>query len=393
MKQGPISATYIKMFTQCLQKYYFRYHTDKQAIISGEHRPFGIAVHASLEAMYNRLNGTGRKPSSDDYEYVYGVFIDKGIKNKLSDQSLYEEGKQIMKKRLDSYDPSEKVIGSEIRFGFPYNNPVIPASTLGGTPLNGAIDKVVELDKDTLIVVDYKTSRTALTDEEAAKDEQLSLYDLVISRMYPQYSNIIIVLDYLRLSPVITHRTEEQRKLFERFVDSLYKQVGELTENDIKPMLNEFCGWCDYRHYCPLYQKVVTDPDLLIKPFEEMSEGEFVDEWVRFGNMRKMVDTYKRDLDMYASNAIRERRVSEIKGEEYTLYRVQQSRVSYDTPTIINLLPKSDLVGMTNINKNALDKWLLDHPEHASAISDTASVSFASSFFRSRKNTNRAKGK
>jgi len=40
---------------------------------------------------------------------------------------------------------------------------------------------------------------------------------------------------------------------------------------------------------------------------------------------------------------------------------------------------------MMSVNKTSLDRYLLDHPEYADAINDTAKVSFASSFFKQKK--------
>lgn len=385
MKTNPISSTYIKMYEQCLQKFYFRYHTKKRPAEVGEARPFGTAVHEALEAMYKRLSSKDGLPTEEDYDFVFKTFLQSGLKNNLSDQGLYEEGKFLLKRRLDSYDPSEKILGLELKFGLPYHNPEITVTTDGGTPLVGAIDKVFELDKDTIVVVDYKTSKTALTDEEAAKDEQLSLYDLAVSKLFPEYKNIILVLDYLRLSPVISHRTEEQRVWFGKFVDELYSQVAELEEKDIKPRLNMFCGWCDYKNYCQKYCDAISDKDLLVKPLDSMDDNEFVEEWIRFGNVRKMVDAYKRELSMHASNRARENDNTNIVGSDHVLYKVQSSRVYYDAGTVMNTIPKQDAVKMLSVNKTALDKYLLDHPEHSDKVNETAKVSFAASFFKHKK--------
>jgi hypothetical protein len=385
MKRKPVSSTYLKTITQCLQKFYFKYHTDKEPVMSGEARAFGVAVHEALEYMYTILSGTGKIPTEEDYNLVYKKFLESGIENNLADQSLYEEGRTMLKARLDNYDPNEKIVGLELKFGYPPGDPTVAVSTPGGTPLIGAIDKLVELDPSTLVVLDYKTSRTALTDAEATIDEQLSLYALVASILYPQYKNIIIVLDYLRLGPVISHRTEEQLVWFGKYVDTMYEYVDELTEEDIKPRLNEFCGWCDYRNYCSAYDKVIKDPDLLIKPLETYSTDEFIEEWSRFNNTRRIMDGYKRELSMHASNILHSTGEHQIVGKEHTLYKVQNSKVDYDAATVMDTIPKKDLPKLINVKKSLVDKYLLDHPEYANDINNTAKVSFASSFFKQKK--------
>lgn len=384
MKPRAISATYVKTYMTCLQQFYFRYYSDKEPFVSGEARAFGTAVHKGLEHMYTILQEKGCAPSESDYDEVIKVFYDSGLKEGLSDQALYEEGRDMLKSRLDAYDPTEKTVGLEILFGFPTKNPKIPVETENGTPLIGAIDRVFELDPSTLVVLDYKTSRTALTEEEALSDVQLSLYDLAASILWPEYKNIILCLDYLRLSPVITHRTKEQRASFSKFLDTFYQQVSDLKEEDIKPRLNVFCGWCDYRNYCPKYKKAISDPDMLVQPLETYSKEEFVDEWARFNNIKRVVENYRRELSMHASNIVDATGEKEIAGSKTSLYKVQRSRVFYDPATVLKIIPKKDQAKLMSVNKAALDKYLIDHPEYADAVSDTARVTFSTAFFKEK---------
>lgn len=386
MKQKPVSSTYIKTFLQCPQKFYYKYHERKDALQTGEARAFGIAVHEALEKAYKRLSGN-RRPNNDDYEYTYQVFIDSSIDNGLIDQDLYAEGRQLLKDRLDNFDPKEKVIGLELKFGFRGSD--IQVSTSGGTPLIGAIDKIVELDKDTLVVIDYKTSRTALTDNEASKDEQLSLYDLAVSKLFPNYKKVIVALDYLRLSPVITHRTPKQRKQFEEFVDRVYDKIGKMKEEDVKPSLNEFCGWCDYKSFCPKYCEYVSSPDLLLKPLGSMSDADFVREWEKVSNIKRAVDSYQRDLKMHAANISQGDRKTKIIGDEKVLSQTQVSRVYYDAKTILDVIPKKDCSNLITVKKKAVDNYISDRPEYADAVSKTMQVTYQSPFFRIRKKTSK----
>lgn len=385
MKQKSVSAMYIKTYMQCLEKFYFKYHTDKQPIKYGKITNFGLAMHEALEFMYRRLMQTGNVPTASDYNDVFAAFLDFMIKNQVNLQHLYDEGRQILKRKLDIYSPAEKVIGLELRFGFPEEQPEINVKTKKGTPLIGAIDKIFELDKDTIVVVDYKTSLVALTDDEAAVDEQLSMYDLVISYLYPQYKNIILVLDYLRLKPVITHRTEEQRRNFEFFLDSFYKKISTLKKTDIKPQINEFCSWCDYKEYCKEYKKMISDPDVLVKPLGTMGEGEFAGEWVRFSNVKRAVDSYKRQLDMHAQGVIQKTGTTDIVGEDFTIYRVQNSKVMYSPEVVCGIMPKEDFLSVVSVSKFGVDKYLANHPEKSGIVSENVKVSYGKPFFKYKK--------
>lgn len=382
MKQKAVSSTYLKMFLQCQQKFYFKYQEKKPQVKSGDALPFGIAVHEALEKAYTRLTEKGKAPDESDYKYAYDVFLDSAIDFGLIDQGLYDEGRQMLKGRLDGFDPEEKVIGLELKFGFADSD--IKVFTSGGTELIGAIDKIVELDKDTVVVIDYKTSRTALTDKQAAVDEQMSLYDLVINKLYPQYKNIILVFDYLRLTPVITHRTEKQRAQFEEFIDKVYTKIGDMDDSEIKTRVNDFCGWCDYKAFCPKFNEYVNNADILLKPLGDMPDEEFVEEWGRFAQMKKIVNSYDREMKMHAVNMSQGDSKTTIEGAKKSLYQVQTSRTYYNTKTVLDSIPKDDCVGLVTIRKKEVDKYLSDRPELAKEVCKTMQVSYQSPFFKIR---------
>lgn len=206
MKKRTLSASSIKTYLQCLLKYYYHYCEKKPRPGATDPLALGTAVHAGLEKMYQIYVETGAAPSPEAYEEVIKVFMDAAAADGLKEMDLYQEGKDMLINRLDNLSLDEKVVGLEKRFSL---------KTPSGTPITGSIDKLLELDEDTIAVIDYKTSKYAFTQDEADGDIQLSMYDLAVSMMYPQYKNIILALDYVRLKEeAITHRTPEQRALF-----------------------------------------------------------------------------------------------------------------------------------------------------------------------------------
>lgn len=376
MQVKPLSATSVKMYLECLLKYYYQYVDKKPREESGEHLAFGIAVHSALERMYNLLKDSeGQAPTPEMYNDVLATFRDTAAECGLSDLSLYQEGKDMITERLDNVTLEEKIISLEERFHL---------TTEGGTPFTGSIDKLIELDPETAVVIDYKTSRMALTQEEADRDIQLSMYDLAVSLLYPQYKTIVLAFDYLRLGDVVTHRTPEQRKIFSEFLDSVYKNIQELKPEDVKPKLNPFCGWCQFKNFCPAYTKAINDPDLLITPLSSMSEDEFVQSWVRVKDVKKLVDSRAREMTDQAYQRVMKGQNS-IKGAGYEVYKVQTPRVNYDSSTILEVVGPEKFAKMASVSKSAVDKFLKDNPDYKDKIQETASYSYNAAHFRHRK--------
>ncbi len=374
MRERPLSASSIKTFLQCSLKYYFNYEEKKPRVQGGEHLAFGTALHAALEEMHTIVSKTGQPPTKEVYDRVVDVFVKSAVHDKMVSQALYAEGKDILLPRLDGVDPEEKILGLELKFEL---------KTPNGTPFLGSIDKLVELDPTTAVIIDYKSSRMALTQEEADTDVQLSMYDLAVSMMYPQYTNIICAFDYLRLGEVITHRTLEERSMFVHFLDSVYAEILSMTKDDVKPMLNQFCGWCDFKAYCPDYVKMVSDPDMILPRVDVMDDAEFVEAWSIFEAAKKIVDSRGRDFKDQAYTRLRIN--DSIKGKDTEIYKVQSGRKAYDTRSVFKIVGTEEFVRMASINKTGLDKYLRDHPEEAEIIEENAAFSFQSPTFRTRK--------
>ncbi len=374
MRERPLSASSIKTFLQCTLKYYYSYEDKKPRVAGGEHLAFGTALHAALEEMHKIVSETGKPPDDEVYKRVMDVFMKSAVKDKMSNQALYAEGKDILLPRLDGVDPEEKVLGLELKFEL---------KTPNGTPFLGSIDKLVELDPTTAVIIDYKSSRMALTQEEADTDVQLSMYDLAVSMMFPQYTNIICAFDYLRLGEVITHRSPEERSMFVHFLDTVYAEILRLEKDDVKPTLNQFCGWCDFKDYCPDFVKMVTDPDMILPRVDSMDDEQFVEAWTIFGAAKKIVEARERDFKDQAYTRLKIN--DSIKGKDTEIYKVQAGRKSYDARSVFKIVGTEEFVKMASLNKNSLDKYLRDHPEEAEIIEENASFSFQSPTFRTRK--------
>jgi len=374
MRSRPLSASSIKTFLQCSLKYYYRYEDKKPRLGKTDPLAFGIAVHEALEFIHQKVSDTGKPPGPQEYNEALSVFMQSATRSGLSDLKLYQEGKDLITKRLDNIDPEEKVIGLELSFEL---------KTPKGTPFLGSIDKLIELDPETVVIIDYKTSRVALSQAEADHDIQLSMYDLAVSMMFPQYKTIICGLDYLRLSEVMTYRTPEQRALFVDFLDAVYEQICAAEEDDVSANINSFCSWCDFKSFCPEYVKVVEDPGLLLPPPGELGDHDFVNTWELLAAAKKTIEGRYRELKAELHERMREKGV--VSGDGKELYKVQSSRVTYDPRTVLDVVGVDKFIKMVSVNKMSVDRYLKDNPEKAKEVDKTAQFAFSSPSFRIRK--------
>jgi RecB family exonuclease len=374
MRERPISASSLKTFLQCKLKYWFSYEEKKPRVGKSDPLAFGSAVHEALELLHTLVLESGKPPTQEDYDKVIAEFMRSAVSYGLEDQSLYEEGRLMLLNRLDRADPEDKILGLELKFEL---------MTPKGTPFLGSIDKLIELDKDTVAVIDYKTSRMALTQQEADTDVQLSMYDLAVSMMYPQYKTIVGAFDYLRLGQVVSHRTKEQRAIFVDLLDTAYVEILETTREDATPALNQFCGWCDFKNHCPNYTALIEDPELMLPVISELTDDQFVDAFESFKLAKRVINSKDREFKAESYNRLKHN--DSIRGNSHKIYKTQSARKSFDSIPVHNIVGTEEFIRMSSVSTNSVSKYLKNNPDKEAEFDKVANFNFTAPTFRSKK--------
>jgi hypothetical protein len=366
-----LSATGIKDFLQCQLKTVFRYDRDIKRVMN-DHARIGISVHEALEQFTRRMVAKQSFPDQSDYDFAITTFMNKATEEGLTDMGFYEDGKTMIIEWIDRYDPSEQILDVEHFFKI---------KTPDGVPIVGAIDKVRIINDDTIEVVDYKTSRTALTSWQLKDDIQLSMYDLAASIIWPEYSNRILTLEYPRIDKTVSsYRTKEQRETFREFLISIWKQMNELVDEETSGRINNLCGWCDYKNYCPAYAELVSSKDMVLTPLADMEPGVFLDHWVHVASQKSILENRQREMKMIAS----ERAVlgETISSDSKELYSTQAGRTNYDIEDVVKIIPSEDLYSVLAVNKAKLDRFVRERPELKDPLSKVAKVSYNAPVYR-----------
>jgi putative RecB family exonuclease len=381
-KNIKLSATRIGTFLRCKQKYWFMYH-DKLPKVENDAFKLGIAVHESLEEAGKIILEKGKLTDADKKK-VLKVYDQVSIKEGLSDMGLHKEGKTLVKKRLSDFLSGKKLVGLETKFGFWGRDGGETITTKDGVPLMGAIDKAEEYDKSTLLIVDYKTSKTVPTPDQLREDIQLSIYDLAARQIWPGYKRIILSLDMLKHEPVYTYRTDAEREEFEDYLKTIYDAMLNLDESEVKASLNMFCPWCDYRDYCQTYQKACSKANYKFLPVMNLTSEQLVEEWQSVKATKKILESRERELGMVLMEKIR-KDSKNVVGDEQEVYIRQNSKTNYDLETVFNAVPPEDFATLVNLNKRAVESYLNINPRVKETIVDSVTVNHTAPFLATKK--------
>jgi ATP-dependent exoDNAse (exonuclease V) beta subunit len=139
-----------------------------------------------------------------------------------------------------------EVLAVEHRFRFP-----LDASTI-----SGYIDRIDRLHSGRLRLTDYKTSKSAMSLQEAERDLQLALYALACLEL-PELSELGEVEDLVYIYPRkvlasgLARRSQTaSADLAERTRQRVRALVAAIVEERFDPSPDADCQWCEYKRIC-----------------------------------------------------------------------------------------------------------------------------------------------
>lgn len=126
-------------------------------------------------------------------------------------------------------------------------------ATWDGIPIHGYLDRIDRTPRGGLEVLDYKTSRE-LSSEEARTSDQLTLYQVLVEKNYPDPVEGLTLYHLRSLTPL---RTPPRPK---ESLDSLYDRLGAVSDGirsaAYEPTPGRQCRRCEFQSRCPEFRSV-----------------------------------------------------------------------------------------------------------------------------------------
>lgn len=357
-KYERLSASMMKTWLQCKRKFYCNY-ISRDYNPPQEHFTLGSAVHRTLEQVNLSLQANPRELNAFEIEDYVQKFKEDAASGFVMDLQLFETGEEVLRSELLGLD-NEEVIGVEMEFD---------VTTPEGVRLYGFIDKLTRVDDTTIRVVDYKTSQNPMSFEDARKDEQLAMYDLAISMLYPTVPKRIIELNYLRTGDKVrVVKTDIERHNFRLLLLAVHKAITEFmstTERDLAGEVNSFCPWCSFRNGCPNYNAYRSTilPDL--PESMELTDVTFVEKWEMVSSILSIAKKWQEELKTWAAFRLEDNPDVPITNGKKEIYMASATRRDYDTAMVCRSIGLEDLLGastngnsLVKLNTSVLDQFL-----------------------------------
>ena len=276
----PCTPTRLVTWLDCPRRYRFTY-LDRPAPPKGPpwaHTSLGTSVHTAL-AGWHRLPPRERTPERG-VELVHDGWVIEGYRDDAQRAKVRAAAAGWVHDYLAGVDPEVEPLGVERTVSAP----------TGELVLSGRVDRIDERPDGSVVIVDYKTGRRPLSDDDARTSLALAVYAVAAARTLRRPCTLV-ELHHLPTGTVAAAALTEQglaRRVAEaesiareaRAADALYASAsaggstgpgadpsgaggadsaGADAEGADPAILDEafparpssLCSWCDFRGVCP----------------------------------------------------------------------------------------------------------------------------------------------
>ncbi|MDG4768109.1 PD-(D/E)XK nuclease family protein [Solwaraspora sp. WMMD406] len=252
----------LSAYTDCPRRYRYTY-LDRPAPPKGPpwaHNSLGASVHTALRGWFTAAPGNRRPESAATL--LKGSWVREGYRDETQERAAFRQASRWLEAYLSAIDPTDEPLGVER----------VVAVKTAVLAFNGRADRIDSRPGPRgpeAVIVDYKTGRATLTDDDARGSSALALYAFAAQRVFRRPCRRV-ELHHLPTGTV---------SAFEHTEDSLARQVSraEATAADIgtaeqavargadpdtafPTTPSTLCGWCDYRRTCPAGRQVPEQP-------------------------------------------------------------------------------------------------------------------------------------
>jgi DNA helicase-2/ATP-dependent DNA helicase PcrA len=239
LKVEYLSHSQIETFKICPLHYKLRYmvglHAPKSASES-----IGVSIHAALKDFYTKHKKKERLSEKIMLELLDKNWLSQGYGNKKYEKSSFERARNYLSGYYkNSYDKNTNTLYLEKKF-------VINIGSKQETfVVGGVMDRVDDLGNGKVEIIDYKTSENVPTQKEVDKNEQLTMYALLLNK---NPEDIVLSLYYFENQiKISTTRTKAQ---IEKAKKDLFEIKKEIEQSDFNCSGHYFCQDCEYHDFC-----------------------------------------------------------------------------------------------------------------------------------------------
>lgn len=243
-RKPSISPSKITTYLACPVKYRYTYVDDRARWLlrAKSYYSFGSTLHRVLQRFHD--SGDAFVTTTSEVLAAYEEsWIDAGFSSAEEMAEAYGEGKEILERHVAEtlarpVAARTLFVEHQLRHDF------------GDFVLIGRLDRVDEYEDGTLEVVDYKSGRESVSEEDVAADIAMSCYQLLLKKKYPDKPVRARILALRSASSASHALTEFEMEEFEKDIATLARMILNENFDERKPVRKPMCEYCDFLPAC-----------------------------------------------------------------------------------------------------------------------------------------------
>lgn len=251
MPERLFSATPSRLgsFEDCPRRYRYTY-LDRPAPPKGPpwaHNSLGASVHTALRNWYG-LPVPRRQPAALP-TLLRATWVREGYRDEEQERAVFRRALEWLERYVAGLDPADEPVGVERTV----------AARTRVLALSGRVDRI-DRRGDELVIVDYKTGRGGVSEDDARGSRALALYAYAAERTLRRRCRRV-ELHHLPTGAVVAHEHTEQS--LERHLARAERDARDIVAaeralaaggdpDEVFPTRpGSLCSWCDFRASCP----------------------------------------------------------------------------------------------------------------------------------------------
>jgi putative RecB family exonuclease len=254
-----VSPTKLRIFAECPAQYRLEYF-DKLGRFYHKARAgfsFGTTLHKTLEA-YHAAGGPENVSLETLQTSLTTNWISPGYATPEQEVAFQEEGQKI----LEAYHTAQVEAKSRAEAGeappearLLYSEKTLKMDLTPEIVLSGRVDRVDEHFDQSLEIVDYKSGRLTVTEEDVANAPAMGIYQLLLKNTHPE-RRVRATIVALRTGDFATHeQTPEEAEFLQADCTETAQIIHDKDWESVLPTPCDHCPHCDFLPYCEKFWK------------------------------------------------------------------------------------------------------------------------------------------
>lgn len=243
-RKPTLSPTKISIYLTCRLMYKYTY-IDKIGRFYYQpkaYHSFGTSLHRTLE-QFHQAGGAQTQSPDDLVRKLHEVWAPLGYASAAEENKHIEIAEQLLAEYYTSYDlEGVRTLFTEKSL----------KCDMGEFNLMGRLDRLDEHSDGSLEIIDYKSGRITVTEEDVGNDLAMSIYAYLVHRAFPD-REVRGTVHALRSGEKATVLfSEEDFQEIEEHITAIAADILRIDEDSyIEPVwLPHVCPQCDYLRLC-----------------------------------------------------------------------------------------------------------------------------------------------